>query len=153
MCINKNVCVENISHHMKRGSKGYKNVLPILLHSTPNPLFSLPHPLLQLSRLRNPRWHFTARFLALTLCVNMKKCHFIATMRRNFVKIYCAYAALYNKYALKCPPARCECVCVRLCLLRAVAIVDRGWLKAMPTAATRRAEIVNCEPHLENKRN
>lgn len=39
----------------------------------------------------------------LTLCVNMKKCHFIATMRRNFVKIYCAYATLYNKYALKCP--------------------------------------------------
>lgn len=36
------------------------------------------------------------------MCVNMKKCHFIATMRRNFVRIYCEYAALYNKYAFKC---------------------------------------------------
>lgn len=133
--------------------------LPFSFIQPPYPLSCHSNPLLQLSRLRNPRWHFTARFLALTLCVNMKKCHFIATMRRNFVKIYCAYAALYNKYALKCPPARCECecvwvcVCVRLCLLRTVAIVDRGWLKAMPTAATRRAKIANCEPHLENKRN
>lgn len=124
----------------KTGSKGHKNVglpsssdvpgnTPSPIHHPPSSIPNLTPPAPQKKKRNIPlssSLHFTARFLALTLCVNMKKCHFIATMRRIFVEIYCAYATLYNKYALKCPPilssprlcySLCvwECVCGCVC--------------------------------------